>query len=149
MERLQKYINRQLVPGMEYRPATCGNDYFEGIPAPVYTALYFALDYRTTSPEEIRAMSIAEEKIKRYCKRYGYDIFNYSGAPGVRWFTIAKHTDRETYEYYHTYVRASVEECEQLRHNKGFYPGIGYDMQKIMEEHEQGYKEFLKAIAAA
>lgn len=148
MKKLISYIEKNIVPGMEYRPATCGNDYFEGIPAPVYTTLYFALDY-TTSPDEILAMSRAESKIEKYCNRYDYDIYNYSGAPGYRWFTIAKHEDRETYEYYQTYVNASVNECEQLRHDKGFYPGIGYDMQKIMEEHEQGYKEFLKAIAAA
>ena len=136
MEKLKRYIRKNIIPGLTYEAVFCGNDYFYNVKAPTYEAVFLRID-RTGTPEENTKLQKIVKKIKSYCTRYGYEItheINY--IPGETRYFIARCDDLERYSNYQYYVTESVKECELLRHIYGPYKGIGQDMKVIMEDRK-------------
>ena len=145
MEKLKKYIRKNLIRGLTYVSFPCGNDYFYNVKAPVYEMLVLTLEYKGLPPEARQAAEKAQNKIIRYCNRYGYEIIgtiNY--IPGESRIEIARRDDHNKYIDYNYYVKESVKDCEILRHIYGNYKNLDRDLKTIMSNYESAYLQFLQ-----
>ena len=144
MEKLKKYIRKNLVQGLTYESMLCGNNYFDRVKAPIYEMLVLQIDHTRPQTENSKLQAV-RRKIEKYCSRYGYEIINtFSHIPGETRIYIAKAYDHAKYKDYQSFVNASVEECNLLRHLHGFYTGLGRDMEIIMNNYESAYLQFLQ-----
>lgn len=149
MKQLKKWLEKKGIDN--YRIETFGNNYFYNVPCPAYNAFHFYFeltDNRETTKKALETI----ENIKKYCKRYDYDLFNeqsFFGGISYIFFYVANRSDREKAFDYFRFVDMSVNECNDLRHKKGLYPGLNADMKAIMNEYEKMYLDFMEAIKQA
>lgn len=149
MKKFKKWLEKRGIDN--YKTETFGNNYFYNIPCPKYKAFHFCFEL-TNDREATQKNLETIEKIKRHCKRYGYDFYNQDsifGYPSYIFFYVANRSEREKAADYFRFTKMSQDECLDLRHKKGLYPGINEDMKKIMLEYEQIYIDFLKALNQA
>lgn len=147
MIKFKKWLEKK---GIEnYQEIVFGTNYFYNVPCPCHNAFLFCFEL-TNSESQTRETLETIETIKRYCSRYGYDVFNQEsifGGVSYTYFYVARKDARQALATYCHYMELSVNDCEMLRHKKGNYAGLNDDMKKIMMEYENDYITFLDLAA--
>ena len=112
MEKLFKYLDKI---GADYKPEKIGYNYFTNVIPVVRDVAIVSFDYSGGS-DRVRDVACQRDKIERYCKRYGYRIYNRCSVLGQSWFFVAKNSDYEAVSYMGEFVRRSVAACKKLNH---------------------------------
>ena len=133
MKKLYAYLEKQ---GIEFRKVTYGANYFYNAPALHFegvtiTFSYFTSDDRTTSAKHAQI-------IEKYCKRYGYEIFNRGGFPGVQYIHIMRADEKRALSFYESFAKKSADACAMEYHIRR---EMGLDCSDINESYK-GIMEF-------
>lgn len=112
MNKLYKYLDKI---GAEYKREKIGYKYFYNVAPLVRDAAIVVFEYEG-GPDRVRGVIDQREKLMKYCKRYGYKIYNSGGWLGCSWYCIASSSDYEAVQYMGDFVRRSVAACEKLNH---------------------------------
>lgn len=109
--------NRRENFAIELRSVSYGDNYFYNAPNHFYNAYLISFDYnRETNPEYFKGLKEIEEKIKKYCKRYGYEIFNYYVHTWQVSFCIARPEKRRESDIFYHYRDLAIEEVNENIH---------------------------------
>lgn len=149
MDKLKNYTDKLQ---LENEIKTYGSDYFYNV-KPFYCNGMFLTVYYSHDPETTRKTVEKLEKVKRYCKRYGYVFKRLNSPVGLEWYQIFKADDLETLKYYQSYIDLSVLECEKVIHEfhlQGITHGkeLNTKLREIMDFYGNNLKAFFKSIAA-
>ena len=147
MNRLINYIKKLGITEDSYKVENFGKDYFYNTKLSAQ-GVCVVFDYKTYSPMLLEQQA---KMLKKYCARYGYKVFNESGAPGLWWFSIMRYSQYEALQDYNSFADASLEECNKLFHeyyiagtHKEHMQEINDAMKSIMLEYECYYLDYLK-----
>lgn len=144
---LEKHAKSNGAPVECYR-VQYGDNYFYNAPNFSYTGVLICFDYNVDAePEYFKNLARVEDKIRKYARRYGYEVFNSTVCPWMRSFVIASRDDREKSATFYYYRDAAIEAVNQAIHN-GYISGSPVsdaDIKEIMNEYGNYYNERLSA----
>ena len=151
MEKLLSYVKKQNSPDIETETTAIGNSYFNNVKPFKGTGLYIYFTY-SNNPEICKKTVTAENRIKKYCKRYGYSVIYDRTFYDIHTATllIVKNTDRDILETYEHFTRLSVADCEKEMHNfsvlKPATGSLESNLKKIMDYYGNNLNECLAAL---
>ena len=114
MNRLYKYMDKL---GIFYTTTAFGSSYFYNAPEIHFPAAHIHLERGDIN-------SAAWKNFTRYCKRWGYDVFDYRGYPGFTVVSVCRTDDRAALGAYLDYQKKAIAACEQAMHIR--YSGQGF-----------------------
>ena len=143
MKNLLQYLEKN---NIQYETRKTGRNYFTNTPGPRAVMVYIEFPFYDGKIQARKSVK-DREKVERYCKRYGYTIFNTKSYYdiGITYFSVMKNSDLEKLNDYETFVNAAVQECEKAIHAGKDNKTLSY----IMKTYEINYRVFLNAINAA
>lgn len=163
MEKLYKYFEklgivetqrhqiRHYTPDIEYYRIQYGDDYFYNAPNYHYSAALVCFDYNRHGEcaDYFRHLKDIENKIEKYARRYGYEIFSKALHPWEVSFVIARRDDRENASHFYDYMERSVNDVDMAIHQACMeHRNVSNDdVRAIMDAWGDSYNEFLKASA--
>ena len=140
MEKLYHYLKKI---SADYSVEKYGENYFFNAPPVLYNAAVVSFD-----PLDREATRTAE-KIRKYCKRYGYIIFYTFHNLYTFGFAITTPENRTAAELYRRFSDQAAREFEEMQHeyyNTGRHNEINAAGLAIMDKYE---KQYLKALKTA
>ncbi len=151
MQKLINYINNIGIPADCIHPETVGSDYFKNTSIHIKRVTLF-FDYNTYDAHET---SNQQELIENYCNLNGYKITSRGAFQYTGYFTVYNVADFEALESYYIHENRSREDCEKIitdytrTGRRSSHPAeLEKALKDIMQQHENNYKSYLKAIAS-
>lgn len=136
---------------IELYRVTYGDYYFYNAPNFIYNAFLICFDYNVEAGKEyFKNLRDIEEKIRKYARRFGYEIFNSTVNPWSRSFVIASRADREKAKTFYYYRDAAINAVNEAIHAAAV-AGREFEqneLKNIMDTYGAAYNERLKAEQA-
>lgn len=133
MDKLEKYLDKI---GLQYDPATYGNDYFYNV-APVKFPAVF-VEYKAGDAETLRKVI----KASRYAARYGYIIFSEGGRGGYNHFTVMNAQDKAEYSLYMKYRDKAAGYIAELMHARRTGAGLDTMTDREFNDYIRGIMDY-------
>ena len=149
MDKLKRYADNLQI---ENELQTCGNSYFYNVQPFYCKGMYITIRWNNDL-ETARQTADKLQKVKTYCKRYGYTIKRLNSPVGIEWYQVVKASDLEIMSFYDNYTQLSVSACEKVIHENHINPvmterELNDKLKTIMDFYGNNLKAFFKSIAA-